>query len=340
MGFYVGNLTRETSTTTGTGDFTLAGAVSAKYTTLNSDIPLGFGFYGKIEHQSADEWEIGLYELTASSTLARRFVIKSSNANALVNFSAGTKHIFSDIPGALVNQQIVAQGTQFVLPIVNATTMNGPIAVTQTGTRTAAAITTTNVHTGTPRSDVLVTTAATTAVASSRANNNHIFLSSVNYMGGFDCEFIFGGATGQSTPTKRLFGGITNSTGTPTDVNPSTLLNMIGFGYDSADSNLQFMSNDGTSTATKVDCGANFVKPTTDRAKMYFCRLYAFPNSSRVGWWVQDIETGNKASGVATTDLPAANTLLSWRCIASVGGTSSVIGVADGGFMVRSPYLY
>lgn len=339
MGFQVGNLCREASTTVGTGAFTLTGAVSAKYTTLNSDIPLGFAFYGKIEHQTLDEWEIGYYVLTAANTLERRIVVKSSNSNALVDFSAGTKHVFSDVLAGSINNGYVAANNKYVLPQINAATSIGTIVLTVTGTRTAAPITTTSAHTNTPRYDVLVTTAATTAVAGERSNNVIEHLSNVSWRGGFDMEFKFGGATGQATPTKRLFGGLTNSTAAPTDVNPSTLTNMIGFGYDSADTNLQFMSNDGTGAATKVDLGTSFVKPTTDRAKMYLCKLFAMPNSAMVAWFIKDIETGATATGVATTDLPAANTLLTPRIYASVGGTSSVIGVAMGGFAFTDAVL-
>lgn len=339
MGFQVANRARETSTSTGTGTITLAGAKSAKYVTLNSQIPIGFGFFGCIEHQTLDEWEVGYYELTASTTLERRFVFESSNANAAVNFSAGTKDIFSDVESGWVSACQLHRGERFSRTPPNSTTPTGDISASVTGTGTAATISTTSMHTMTPRMDVLVTTASTTAVAARRMTNNEFFLSNVDYAGGFDLEFISGGATGQATSTKRYYDGLTGSSGAPTDVNPSTLTNCIIFGHDAADTNLQFMCNDGAGTCTKVDLGANFAKQNTDRGKIYRMRLFAFPNATRVGWWIQDMQTLSIASGVATTDLPAVNTLLSRRCVSSVGGTSSVIGVADGGISYQHPIV-
>ncbi len=338
MGFLAGNLTRESSTSTGTGAFTLAGAVSAKYTTFNSDIPLGFAVYYKIEHQTLDEWEIGVGELTSSTTLERRHVLKSSAANALVNFSAGTKHVLSDIPAQEAAATMVSAKTILAnIPFCGSTTSLGT-SLTATGTATASTAASTNMHQASPRVDALVTTASASAVAGFRTPLAPLFLSNQTYQGGFDLEFKWGGATGQATGTKREFAGIRANTAAPTDVNPSTLVSMLGFGFDSADTNMQFMCNDASGTATKVDLGANFVKPTTDRANMYLARLFAFPNqTSRVAWWIKNLQTGDVASGVATADLPAVNSLMCYLGYESVGGTSSVIGFAHGGLWAKAP---
>jgi len=98
-------------------------------------------------------------------------------------------------------------------------------------------------------------------------------------------------------------------------------------GYDAADTNLQIMSNDGTSTATKVDLGASFPVPTTDRSKVYELALFAAPNGSTVQYEVTDLGTGAKATGTISTDLPSSTTFLTPRGYCSVGGTSSVIGI-------------
>ena len=81
---------KETSTTTGTGDFTLAGAVS-QFQSFNSAFGTSVVFYYCIVGQSGTEWEVGEGILSASTTLVRSEVRASSNSNALVSFSAGTK---------------------------------------------------------------------------------------------------------------------------------------------------------------------------------------------------------------------------------------------------------
>lgn len=94
----------ETSTTTGTGTLDLGGASAAEQG-LRSFV--GAGLDGKkvpymIAHQSAAEWEFGIGTVTdaATDTLSRQKVFRSSNSNAAVNLSAGTKDVFLfDWPG-------------------------------------------------------------------------------------------------------------------------------------------------------------------------------------------------------------------------------------------------
>jgi hypothetical protein len=89
---------KETATTTGTGDFTLAGAVTG-FRTFNAAIGLSAWFDYCIEAVDGSgvptgEWEVGQGQLSGSTTLVRSRVWASSNANALVSFSAGTKYVF------------------------------------------------------------------------------------------------------------------------------------------------------------------------------------------------------------------------------------------------------
>ena len=89
---------QETTTTTGTGDITLAGAAS-QYQSFNAAFgvsPSTLIQYA-IVGQTGSEWEIGLGLLTTSTTLSRAIVYRSSNANALVNLSAGTKNVFATL---------------------------------------------------------------------------------------------------------------------------------------------------------------------------------------------------------------------------------------------------
>lgn len=86
---------KETATTTGTGNFTLAGAVTG-FRTFNAAVGIGPETYYCIDNGA--EWEVGEGYLTSSTTLVRDAVYSSSNGNALVNFSAGTKTVFVTLP--------------------------------------------------------------------------------------------------------------------------------------------------------------------------------------------------------------------------------------------------
>lgn len=88
---------KETSTTTGTGDITLAGAVS-QFVDFNTAFGLNTPFEYAIVGQSGTEWETGVGYLSGTTTLVRDKIYGSSNAGAAVNFSAGTKDIFNTPP--------------------------------------------------------------------------------------------------------------------------------------------------------------------------------------------------------------------------------------------------
>lgn len=96
-----GDLIHQQSTSTGTGNITLS-VVNGKRT-FNDEFGTGgtnkFDYF--ISNQAAAEWERGTGHLSASTTLVRDTVLASSNANAAVNFSAGTKDIANDVPAAL-----------------------------------------------------------------------------------------------------------------------------------------------------------------------------------------------------------------------------------------------
>jgi hypothetical protein len=81
---------RETSTTTGTGTLTLAGALPS-YQSFNATFTNGALVYYVI--QSATDYEIGVGTV-GTGTLARTTVLRSSNAGALVPFAAGPKDVF------------------------------------------------------------------------------------------------------------------------------------------------------------------------------------------------------------------------------------------------------
>ena len=87
----------------------------------------------------------------------------------------------------------------------------------------------------------------------------------------------------------------------------SSLINCIGVGSDSADTNLQIFHNDGTGTATKIDLGANFPANRTAGSALttiYSIELFNAPNTSSVLYRVVNKETGNSVQGTISTNLP------------------------------------
>ena len=96
MAFVVADRVRETSTTTGTGTFTLAGAVIG-YQSFGSAIGSGNTTYYAISNPGVNEWEVGIGTV-GSGTLARTTVLASSTGTSLVDFTAGSKDVFCTYP--------------------------------------------------------------------------------------------------------------------------------------------------------------------------------------------------------------------------------------------------
>ena len=95
MALVVKDRVQETSTTTGTGTFTLAGAVSGfqSFSVIGNANTTYYAIVG------GTEWEVGLGTYTLSGTLlSRDTILESSNGGTAVNFSAGAKNVFVTYP--------------------------------------------------------------------------------------------------------------------------------------------------------------------------------------------------------------------------------------------------
>ncbi len=121
---------RDTSTTTGTGGFTPSASAPSGYRAFASVLATGDTFYYAIQHQTAAEWEVGL-GTWGTTAFTRTTILSSSNANAIVTFSAGTKDVFITTPaakGLLIDASGIAQA-----PTLYATTaVKFPDGSTQT----------------------------------------------------------------------------------------------------------------------------------------------------------------------------------------------------------------
>ena len=95
MALVVKDRVRENSTTTGTGTFTLSGAVSG-FQTFSSAIGNTNTTYYSIVNNT--EWEVGIGTVGAG-TLARDTVLSSSTGSK-ISFTSGTKDVFCTYPAS------------------------------------------------------------------------------------------------------------------------------------------------------------------------------------------------------------------------------------------------
>ena len=149
MALVINDRVKETSTTTGTGTIDLAGAETG-YEGFVAGVGNGNTTYYAIELNSAGEFEVGIGTVTDASpdTLSRDTVISSSNSDAKVNFSAGTKNVFCTLPAKRAMSPSMT-ATDYL--VTHATTLSqdqtiasgvlaGPVTITGTQTITGTVV--------------------------------------------------------------------------------------------------------------------------------------------------------------------------------------------------------
>lgn len=129
MALVVADRIKETSTTSGTGTLTLAGA-SSGFRSF-ADIGNGNTTYYAIVDSNAGTWEVGIGTYTASgTTLSRDTVLSnSSGTTSQINFSANIKDVFVTYPAS---KSLYYQSSGGV--IVSDASSNAALRITQTGT--------------------------------------------------------------------------------------------------------------------------------------------------------------------------------------------------------------
>ena len=106
MALVLNDRVRETSTSQGTGNITLAGAVQG-FITFNSGIETSNTTYYTISEQGTANFEVGLGTLSGSTTLERTTVLSNSaGTTSKINFNSGgssTLDVFCTLPATIAN---------------------------------------------------------------------------------------------------------------------------------------------------------------------------------------------------------------------------------------------
>jgi hypothetical protein len=208
------------------------------------------------------------------------------------------------------------------------------------GTATAATLATTSFFTRAPR--VTYVSAGTAGSFSSwyqGIGTVTLGVSGTPNFGGFYYVTRFGIADTVAAP--RTFIGLSSTGTTPSNVEPSTLINSIGVGQGAANTNL-FVYYGGSAAQTPIDLGVNF--PTgTSNTDWYELTLFAPPSSTNTVYYqVLRLNTGNVASGTLTgtagTVLPSNTTFLGPRNWRTNNATAAAVTLAFGSMYLESDY--
>lgn len=260
-------------------------------------------------------WVFGSYGIPIQTNRSENIVIDfysdGTNCYALPWISKRQSY-FTNV-GMARETYIVEAGTNFRTLGLGATTL--------TGTGSAPAYASTNLHTST---NFLRLTSASSANSASEAflARAVCWRGNAAGLGGFFWKFTW--AVNTTVTNQRGFQGLHNGLATLGGSQvPSNLTEAVVVGWDSADTNLQVMHNDGSGTCTKVDLGASF--PANNTTAVYRAWIWAEPNDSVIYYRVERLDTGTVITGTLTTNLPTSTVFLAPRNYMNNGGTASAV---------------
>lgn len=255
--------------------------------------------------------------------------------------SAGVKLYAQDVAGRPMLATVGPAGAaipvmpslghhNFVLwsPPANNATMGvlGSAAVTATGTATARAFATTSLVTASKRVGY-VSAATAAAVGGVRSPQLAFWRGNAAGLGGFTFVMRFAVSDAVLVTTGRTFCGLNNG-GAPTDVDPSTLTNIIGVGANAGDTTLQLYAA-GSSAQARTSLGASFPINGGTNNEIYEVAFYAPPHGSTISYRVTRLSTGDVATGtVSAAASLLGNTLgLAAQLWRSNGSTAAAVGI-------------
>jgi hypothetical protein len=138
MALIVADRVKEVTTTTGTGTYTLGGAVDGFQAFSAVTVDTDTVYYAITDDT---DWEVGIGTIGGTqTTLARTTILSSSNSNSAVNWGAGTKNIFLTYPA----EKAVYEDASGNVDVPNNLTVGGTVDGVDIAARDADLTTTTN----------------------------------------------------------------------------------------------------------------------------------------------------------------------------------------------------
>lgn len=231
-----------------------------------------------------------------------------------------------DFPEVLLQASLGGNKIGLWIPPGNSTTVPGVFgmaALTALGTATARNVATTNSLTRMTRVGYVSSATAGSLTGVREAILKHT--TGGGGVGGFFIRYRFCVSDAAAVAGARMFIGLSASSAAPTNVNPATLLNVIGLVQLDSGTNFQFY-NAGSTVGTPVDLGGIFNGATRSTDGYELC-LYSSSINGGASYQVTKLSTGETVSGACDGNIPTNLTLLCHQLWRTNNTTALAVGL-------------
>lgn len=304
-----------TAGTPGTGAFT-PNAASSGFLAW-STIPTGW--IGLVRYEDGSAWELQ-YSYWNGTTLSRSATaqfVSSSTGSALTLTSAATAALIVDA-GEVMQHLGTTPWRGWVSVInTNAPSTLGTFTQTNVGTVAAANLATTNYITEQSRTQYTSATTANAQAGWTYTGNPVAIISTTSGRGGFEIVARWGASQLPTGP--RLMIGLMSTTWSGQTTEPSAhVATLAAFAKDSTDTNIQLLTNDGTTTGAKVDTGIAWTA-----GGWYESTTWMEPGGGRAYGLLIRLDTGAIWYGSTTTDIPNSAQTLIMNALGGLNATNT-----------------
>lgn len=291
------------------------------------------GWWGLVRFEDGSAWELQ-YSYWNGTTLSRSATaqfVSGSTGMALVLTISATAAMVADANKISPHLNVPWRGFTPNQGAATITTI-GYVAGTLTGATALSAIAATNYLTEQPRIQL---TSVTTINGQAGVSSVTPVAISKNVAGRGGWEFTCRFGASQLPTAPRVFIGMTtgNFVGITLEPSAATGLSAALIAKDQADTNLQFMTNNGSGNHNKIDTGIALVA-----TGWYEATIWTNPGSLTAFCLLVRLDTGAIYYGSTSTKPPANDTLLFPQALIGLNGTNTGTAavVHFGGMIIRT----
>lgn len=177
----------------------------------------------------------------------------------------------------------------------------------------------------TPQGQLFTTAAATSSVTGFFGTNFGASFLGTN----FEIDFSYRFRINTNNGAQRFFAGLSNmyGTATPTNIEPTTMINSVGVAKLQGSPNLFFIWNDATGTASSLDLGSGFLG--TDTSSTYRIRIWKQSGIASLNIELYKVTSGGTVTVTSLNITSDYNTGSNHNAAIWMGNNTAVVGAVS-----------